>query len=170
MREFNQWLGSGTASIVSFPGATTKRLVHYSLPTLKEENPEVVIIHVGCNNLTTKKGEVLSVSVNEVADDIIKIGTAYYENGVSKVFISSLVCNKKFNKQKLINEMNGFLKEKCQMETYGFIFINDDNIIKEHLWKDGTHLNENGKIILANNYIRNLNNFLYYVAETLPCR
>ena len=168
MREFNQWLGSGTASIVSFPGATTKRLLHYSLPTLKEENPEVVVIHVGCNNLSSKKGEVLSVNVNEVADDIIKIGKACYDNGVSKVFISSLVYNKNFNKQKLINEVNGILKEKCQ--TYGFTFIDNDNIKKEHLWKDGTHLNENGKIILANNYIRNLNNFLYYVTETLPCR
>ena len=168
MREFNQWLGSGTASIVSFPGATTKRLLHYSLPTLKEENPEVVVIHVGCNNLSSKKGEVLSINVNEVADDIIKIGKACYDNGVSKVFISSLVYNKNFNKQKLINEVNGILKEKCQ--TYGFTFINNDNIKKEHLWKDGTHLNENGKIILANNYIRNLNIFLYYVTETLPCR
>ena len=118
MREFNQWLGSGTASIVTFPGATTKRLLHYSLPTLKEENHEVVIVHVGRNNLTTKKGEVLSVSVNEVADDIIKIGTACYENGVSKVFISIIVYNKNFNKQKLFNEVNGILKVKCQ--TYGF--------------------------------------------------
>ena len=47
MREYNKWLESGTASIVSFPGATTKRLLHYSLPTLKEENPKVVVIHVG---------------------------------------------------------------------------------------------------------------------------
>ena len=136
MREFNQWFGSGTASIVTFPGATTKRLLHYSLPTLKEENPEVVIIHVGCNNLTTKKGEVLSVSVNEVADDIIKIGTACYENGVSKVFISSLVCSKNFNKEKLINEVNGILKEKCQ--TYGFIHLQERS--SEQMFKTGVYL------------------------------
>ena len=77
---------------------------------------------------------------------IIKIGEACYDNGVSKVFISSLVCNKKFNKQKLINEVNGILKEKCQNllgQTYGFTFIDNDSIKKEHLWKDGTHLNDN---------------------------
>ena len=40
------------------------------------------------------------------------------------------------------------------------------NIKHYHLWKDGIHLNEKGKNILANNFIDNLQNyFLLQMAE-----
>ena len=71
-------------------------------------------------------------------------------------------------KQKLINEVNDVLKERCVV--YGFDFINNSNIKREHLWKDGTHLVEEGKIILANNYIKCLNNFLCQVPQMLAHR
>ena len=56
------------------------------------------------------------------------------------------------------------LKERCVV--YGFVFISNSNIKKEHLWKDGTHLVEEGKVILANNFIKSLNNFLCQVLKT----
>ena len=74
---------------------TAKRLLHYCLPTLADEKPEVVVIHVGCNDLTTKRGELLNQTfVNEVADVIIDMGKVCIQNGVNKVFISSIVCSK----------------------------------------------------------------------------
>ena len=39
-------------------------------------------------------------------------------------------------------------------ETYrGFTFIDNLNITSRHLWKDRIHLNDQGTIILMNNFI-----------------
>ena len=49
IREFNRCTRIakvGRTHIKSSPGANTRRLKHYSIPTLEEENPESVIIHV----------------------------------------------------------------------------------------------------------------------------
>ena len=42
----------------------------------------------------------------------------------------------------------------------GFGFINNINITSQYLWKDGLHLIESGKVILANNFIHSINNLL----------
>ena len=42
-----------------------------------------------------------------------------------------------------------------------YLFVNNDVINHIHLWKDGLHLNENGKVVLTNNFLNYINNFLY---------
>ena len=51
------------------------------------------------------------------------------------------------------------INEKSTPEN--FIFVNNDLINHTHLWKYGLHLNENGKVVLANNLMKYINNFLY---------
>ena len=63
MREFNSFVNSGKADLKAFPGATASRLHHYILPTLEEDKPDVVIIHVGFNDLSPKDGNLDSVNV-----------------------------------------------------------------------------------------------------------
>ena len=58
----------------------------------------------------------------------------------------------------LINKVNDILEEKCA--TLGFTFIKHDNIKKVKLWRNGVHLQESGKILLANNFIDYLNEFI----------
>ena len=94
MYEFNRYIKSGKASIITFPGATAKRLSHYCLPTLIDDKPEVVVIHAGCNDLSTKRGEVLNRNIKEVTDDIINIGKKCMEHGAKKICISSIVRSK----------------------------------------------------------------------------
>ena len=55
MREFNDYVISGNVGLKSFPGATAKHLKHYALPTLHEDKPDAVIVHVGCKDLSTKE-------------------------------------------------------------------------------------------------------------------
>ena len=74
------------------------------------------------------------------------------------LIIVILVRSNYFKKQQLINQVNDALKEKCIL--YGFIFIDNCDIKMEHLWRDGTHLIQSGKVILANNFINCINNFL----------
>ena len=48
-----------------------------------------------------------------------------------------------------------------------FVFIDNHNILTSSLFRDGLHLLEVGKCILANNFIDNLNNFLQ-IRQTHP--
>ena len=49
---------------------------------------------------------------------------------------------------------------KTESENNGFVYIDNKEINGEHLWKDGLHLQESGKVILARNFIDHINYFL----------
>ena len=150
----------------SFPGATIKQLHHYSLPTLQDEKPEVVIIHVGINDLLSNNVNI--TPEKQIADEIISIGNTCVKNGVEKVLISSLIFCQRVEWER-IERINKLLKEKC--EVSGFIYIENNEISSRHLWRDGIHTTEGGKTILANNYIDSLNSFTdrqtHFRSETL---
>ena len=150
----------------SFPGATIKQLHHYSLPTLQDEKPEVVIIHVGINDLLSNN--VNRTPEKQMADEIISIGNTCVNNGVEKVLISSLIFCQRVEWER-VERINKLLKEKCEIS--GFIYIENNEISSRHLWRDGIHTTDGGKTILANNYIDSLNSFTgrqtHFRSETL---
>ena len=53
----------------------------------------------------------------------------------------------------------------------GFHLVDNGAVPKENLWRDGVHLVESGKVIIANNLINCINNFFrscnFSSAETL---
>ena len=152
---FNEMIHDGYAKFKCFPGAKISHLDHYSEPTLTEDKPDLVLLHVGINNILSSDKN----SNDQIADDIIKIGKKCIHHGVEKVFISSIVkCSKVDNVQ--VNEINKLLSNKCKQLDFGF--IDNSNILEEHLWKDGIHLKESGKVLLAKNFLFHINNFLYY--------
>ena len=57
-----------------------------------------------------------------------------------------------------ISAVNKTLKAKCLM--HNFHFIDNSNIKKEHLWKDGLYLNCSSTDLQTNNFLRDINNFL----------
>ena len=59
------------------------------------------------------------------------------------------------NRKKIIND---FIKLRC--DFHGFVYIGRNNIKDEHLWKDGIHLRENGKVILAQIFLEFITNCL----------
>ena len=70
VREFNDDYTGGIARCRRFPGANTKRLQRYVIPTLSQELPEVVVIRVGGNDLPTKKNN--HTSVEDTAKTIVE--------------------------------------------------------------------------------------------------
>ena len=54
----NRALTNGKARFKYFRGATSKELLHYIDPTLKESNFEVAVIHVGINDLMNSNNSV----------------------------------------------------------------------------------------------------------------
>ena len=54
--------------------------------------------------------------------------------------------------------MNNILKRVCKLDWLEF--IDNNNISAENLFEDGLHLNDDSKIILANDFIYVLNRFI----------
>ena len=91
-----------------------------------------------------------------IAESVIDIAKECVWLGVKDVFVSSVTVNTR-SSSALISAVNNILQDKCA--THQFHFIDNSNIKKEHLWKDGLHLNRSGKDLLMNNFLRSLNNF-----------
>ena len=72
--------------IKSFSGAKIDDL-HYAIPPLEQEKPDIAVIHVGSNNVTYDN---LGDDPNVIAEKIIQIGQRCIEYGVKDVIISSI--------------------------------------------------------------------------------
>ena len=151
MNEFNRHVQRGFAKMKSFPGATSKEMLHYIEPTLKEGSFDTAIIHVGINDILKDKSE---NEMNELYQNLKKIGVKCHSYGVKEVHISGIVINNKMA-ESYVNFVNGKISDLCQENS--FYFIDNSNISKFCLFKDGLHLLEEGKCFLANNFIYRLN-------------
>lgn len=74
-----------------------------------------------------------------------------------RYFVFGLVNNKCINSV-VIERANSMLKKVCK--ALNVCFGNNGNISESHLYKDGLHLLDSGKGILANNFINSFNYFL----------
>ena len=66
--------------------------------------------------------------------------------GIQKVLISGLLTTNRLA-QDVIEEVNKLIKNMCNIE--GYFYVNNDNITRANLFKDGLHLLDTGKQILA---------------------
>ena len=69
--EFNYWLHKGYAHLKSFPGGTSKELLYYVEPTLKNKNFGDALLHVGVNDLLNDESQ---DSVQNLMDNLKQIG------------------------------------------------------------------------------------------------
>ena len=138
----------------NFGGATSKYFHHYIRPTLSETEviTDIAVLHMGTNDIINSE-----VNKDLEADSIINIARECVAFGVKSVFISSLTVNTQRNSA-FISAVNKTLTAKCLM--HNFHFIENSNIKKEHIWKDGLHLNCSGKDWLSSNFLRDINNLL----------
>ena len=72
---------------------------------------------------------------------------------IPNVFVSSITYRPQY--QSKINKINELLQDNAGIFKYQF--IDNTSICKEHLKKDGVHLNKEGICILANNFLAHLN-------------
>ena len=133
--------------MVSFPGATTIEILHYLDVHLTNSSPDAVILHVGVNDLlednSKSKIENLEKNLRSMVDKC-------HNYGVKNVFISGLVYTTRIGLPVLerTHEMIVHLYYKL-----GVCYVDNRNISRKHLWEDGLHLVESGKVILANNFL-----------------
>ena len=84
--------------------------------------------------------------------------------GVKRVFLSGIVYTKRIAWQ-ILNDVHDRLVSLCK--SLEINYIDNRNIRETHLFKDGLHLLDTGKRLLAHNFIFNLNNFLYQIQQPI---
>ena len=143
---------SGKAFFRSFSGANSKQLDHYITPTLVDDRPDAAILHVGTNDILSNAND------TELANNIINVGLNCKNHGVSNVFISSILVKKNPKLNPVIQRINYQLRELSEIN--GFLFINNDVITTEDLWRDDIHLKDIGTNILSRNFYQVLDKLL----------
>ena len=137
-------------------GATTKRLKYYILPTFHEDQPDVVLLHIGSNDIDNQRK--YKINTEKLTGDLIGVSRSCIDFGLKKVVISSILLKKNIALTRLIRQVNDGLREQCVLNGFGF--ISNNNISRTHLWKDRMHLEDLGTNILAGYFVNFLNRFI----------
>ena len=111
------------------------------IPTLIKDSPDTGIIHTGTSDLRNKENAEIIKNITDIAE--------ICEHGVN-IFVSAITFREQFNEK--VSTINHFL----QHSTHNFTLIENDNITREHIWKDKFHLNTHGTINIGNNFINTL--------------
>ena len=146
MKEFNHELNNCHAYRKQFPGATSREMAHYCIPTLTKDKPDTVVIHTATNDLRNLETE-------EIVNNILDIVDVCQKYGANDIYLSSLTFSEQFHKK--VSSINNSLRHKQILNN--FTLIENNNITREHIWKDKIHLNNHGTINIANNFINALN-------------
>ena len=84
-------------------------------------------MYTGTNDISFRSTK----SPKDIAASILQIGTKCRDAGVNNVLISSITKRKNFGLQKIINEVNDFLADGCNINR--FTFINNSNIVENDI-------------------------------------
>ena len=117
---------------------TSKRLNDYILATLHEDHHDIVLLHIGSNDINNQTKD--RINTEKLTGDIINIGKPCIDLGVKEVVISSILLKKNIALIRFIQQVNDSLREQCVLNGFGF--ISNDNISRTHLWKVGIHLED----------------------------
>ena len=65
---------------------------HYATPSLTNERPDNMIIHVGCNDILKGKND-----PRKIAESIFEVARVCREGGVNRIFVSGILTMNNFN-------------------------------------------------------------------------
>ena len=147
IRELNTFIKNGKTKMVSLPGATSKETLHYLDVHLTNSSPYAVILHVGVNDLL---GDNSKSKIENLEKNLRSMVDKCHTYGVKNVFISGLVYTTGIGLPVLERTHEMIVNHCCKLAV---CYVDNRNIRRKHLWKDGLHLVESGKVILANNFL-----------------
>ena len=99
-----------------------------------------------------------NIDANEIAKAIINLALHCWSHNVVTIFISSIVYITNIS-HTIIQRLNRLFLNECT--NYAFHLVDKGAVYKMNLQKDGVHLVESGKVIIANILINCINKFLY---------
>ena len=130
--------------------AKTIDVVDYIKPTQRDSNPDVYLLHVGTNELSSNK------SPEQISLDILNLAN-YLKLDNNTVIVASVVPHDDENKKE-VDEVNIMLEELCKANNVGMISHRNINT-KRHLNRSRLHLNDAGISLFVRNFRDFLNNF-----------
>ena len=98
----------------SFPGGTSKELLYYVEPTLKNKKFDDALQHVGVNDLLNDERQ---DSVQNRLDNLKPIGLKYKSAGVKKILISGIIVNNKLTSA-YISNVNQRISNMCRDNSF----------------------------------------------------
>ena len=128
-------------------------MLDYIKQTQRNFNPDVYLLHVGTNDLSSNK------SPEHISLDILNLANSLKLDN-NTVVVSSIVPRDDENKK--ANEINIILEELCNANNVGMIShrnINPRHLDKRHLNRSRLHLNDAGVSLFVRNFRDFLNNF-----------
>ena len=129
------------------PGATVVDMNHYLKPTL-EKNPELIVLHIGTNNIPKK-------NPSDIVKEIKSLGQGIVENGLTKIPISEIIQREDKAPNTKVKETNVLLNKLCSKYKWPIIHHTNNT---SNLNQSGLHLNLTGMKLLVKNYIDFLKN------------
>ena len=113
------------------------------MANLLADKPDCIIIHAGRNDITNGINSLNSVK--KIVENVKKSSP-----NTKLVFSSILLRKDKKDISKKVTDINSRLKHYCQQKH--FDFIDNSNILEEHLGNGELHPNKRGNSVLANNF------------------
>ena len=165
MDEFNSYVENGQTDLKTFSGARANQMHKSMVRSLKENDYDIAIVHVGINDLLNRRN-IDDSCIEEICNDIINVGMRCRDFNIGMIFISGISYSARIRVD-ILSRVNKSLESMCC--NNGFFFINNGRVSESDLWTDGIHLLERGQRINANNLINNLNHFLF-LAKNLAWR
>ena len=151
IKELNEGVNNGKTRQHSFLGATSKQLLHYVDVSL-DNCTDTVLIRFGINDISNSISDASKLILNII--DMVKKCRKF---GVKHMFVSGLLHVKRIKIQ-ILQDIQKELLSVCKEMQVHFA----DNIRNRvlNLIKEGLHLLDAGRRLLANNFVDNVNNFL----------
>ena len=144
--KINNCIRKERARFRNFPGATSGEVLHYMDRTLAEGNYDATIVHVGINDIIIDDS---SAKVENLVLNLEKIAIKLKKYRIKNVCLSGLVFTTSIHSP-LLNQVN-----KCILDIYkahNISFINNNNIIRNDMYRDGLHLLPSDKFLLSDNF------------------
>ena len=116
----------------SFSSAKTRCMYDHAKPTIREVNPEHIILHVGTNDLNSEK------TASQISNSIIDLA-----NSLKNIHVS-LIVPRNDNLNNKVNEVNNRLINMCEQRNIKIINQSDTIDRSRHLNESHLHLNRYG--------------------------
>ena len=128
----------------SFSSAKTRCMYDHAKPTIREVNPEHIILHVGTNDLNSEK------TASQISNSTIDLANSL-KNETNNIHVS-LIVPRNDNLNNKVNEVNNRLINMCEQRNIKIINHSDTIDRSRHLNESHLHLNRYGTVEFAKNF------------------
>jgi len=134
----------------SFSSSSVRGMKDYMKPTLRENDPDHILLHVGTNELSSdKEPELIAKSIIDLGKPIKKKNCGFSVSGI-------IPRNDEWNEK--ASQVNDNLRSLCIENEIDFIDHTNTINCRKHLNNSKLHLNPKGTQKLSNNFLEFIKN------------